>query len=191
MYNFLKVLCAVGITVWSSAASANLVTNGGFDTGNFSSWTVNGNGISIDSFFAASPCCDAAFGAGSNDPNPGTLSQTLLTMPGHAYAIKLSLMDESGTFTNTFTVNFGNFSQTITGDLAPFAMTKFVLNVAAADVTNVNTDLVFQGINDNAAWNLDNVAVVSNAVPEPSSALILGVGLLGLLSMPRLLRRGS
>jgi len=190
MSNFLKVLCAVGITVWSSAASANLVTNGGFDTGNFTGWTVSGNGISIDSIFAASPCCDAAFGAGSNDPNPGTLSQSLLTVPNHPYAIKFQLMDESGSFTNTFTVNFGNFSQSITGDSAAFAMTKFVLPVPGSDVTSLATDLIFQGINDTAAWNLDNVSVATS-VPEPSSALILGVGLIGLLSMPRLLRRGS
>jgi len=57
----------------SRAHAASLVTNGGFETGDFTGWTVAGDGIAIDAVFPNTGNYDAVFGATTTDPNPGTL----------------------------------------------------------------------------------------------------------------------
>jgi len=178
--------------MWSSLASAGLV-NGNFDTGDFTGWSVSGNGIGIDTTFFKSPCCDAAFSALPTDANIGVLSQSVATTPGQGAKIKFQLLDEAGSFGNTFTVTFGTFSQDITGDLAAFAYTPFTLAIPSADISGISTLLSLSGSNDQAAWNLDNVSVTIGAVgiPEPASLGIFGVALLGMFSARRRARRKS
>jgi len=190
MRKSLFVLGTMLATMWSSLASAGLV-NGNFDTGDFTGWSVAGDGIGIDTTFPNLPCCDAAFSALSTDPNIGVLSQSIATTPGSGVTIKFQLLDEAGSFGNTFTVTFGTFSQDITGDLAAFAYTPFSLSVPAADITDISTLLSFQGTNDQAAWNLDDVSVSPAAIPEPASLGIFGVALLGMFSSRRRVRRNS
>ena len=43
------------------AAATNLVLNPGFETGDFTDWTVTGDGVAIDSAFPNTGCCDADF----------------------------------------------------------------------------------------------------------------------------------
>jgi len=171
------------LTGWSGAARANLIVNGGFETGSLSpAWSVTGNGIAIDSAFPNSGSFDASFGAASTDPNPGVLSQTIATMPGQAYDLSFALLDESGVFLNTFTVTLGNFNTVITGDQSGGSYVTFDFSIPGSDITALSTDLQFLGLNDFAAWNLDDVSLDAvTAVPEPTAAIILGSGLLALL----------
>ena len=192
MRKTLLVLGTVFAAMWTSVASAGVV-NGNFDTGDFTGWTVTGNGIGIDSVFPKTPCCDASFAASPTDANIGVLSQSIATTPGIAAAIHFNLMDESGLFGNEFTVNFGNFSQVITGNLAAFSYAPFSFSVPGADITANSTLLSFKGVNDQAAWNLDDVSVVTRvvSVPEPASGLLFGVALLGMITGRRRARRNG
>jgi hypothetical protein len=67
------------------------------------------------------------------------------------------------------------FTQTITGDEAAFAYIQETFTVPGAGMAN----LVFQGINDIAAWNLDDISLTlqSVSVPEPSTIALLGSAL--------------
>jgi hypothetical protein len=70
-------------------ASANLITNGDFETGDFTGWTVThaDNGSNI--FVANGPGPDTTFGAffGATVALFDVISQQLTTIPGHFYTL--------------------------------------------------------------------------------------------------------
>jgi hypothetical protein len=203
---FRTFLMALGlglVALCGGRAQADLVVNGGFETqtppgcqtlANSSpcnvppaGWTITGNGVSIDTAFPHTGTYDIAFATASTDPNIGTLSQSIATTVGQNYTLTFFVVDEAGFPLNTFTVSYGGFTQRITGDQAAFAYTEESFTVPGAGTAN----LVFKGINDIAAWNLDDVSLnaVAAAVPEPAGAVLLWTALfawLGLISCRRL-----
>jgi hypothetical protein len=172
------LLIGFAVLLPGGAHAASLVTNGNFDTGDFTGW-VAGNGIAIDSVFPNSGCCDAAFTA-TDQSSAGTLSQTIATNPGGTYALGFALVDEAGLSVDSFNVTFGGFNVAITGDMAnPFISTpgslytNFSYTVPAADIANLSTSLIFEGLNDPTLginWNLDDVTLscTDNCAMGPS-----------------------
>jgi len=153
--------------------AGNIVTNCGFETGDFTGWTLSGN---------------TGFTGVDGNPNSGTyaaflgavgsldfLSQDLATTPGSTYDISLYLFSDGGT-PNEFSVEWGGtplFDQT---DIAaqPYTLMSFT-----AVATGSTTTLSFNSRNDPGYLWLDDVSVVS-AVPEPASLALLGTGLFAL-----------
>jgi hypothetical protein len=201
----LIALCLGLVAICGGRARADLVVNGGFEMqtpagcqtpANPSNcdvpppgWMVTGDGVSVDTVFPHTGTYDIAFATPSTDPNVGMLSQAITTTLGQNYTLTFFVVDESGITLNTFTVSYGGFTATITGDQAPFAYTEESFTVPGAGAAN----LVFEGINDPAAWNLDDVSLSlqSTGVPEPADIALLGTALilwLGLF-LPGRLRR--
>lgn len=186
-YGTLANLLIAALSSVTLAAHANLISNGGFETGDFTGWTIAGDGISIDTVFPNSGLDDAAFGSTSNDPTPGVLSQDVSTTPGQDYLLSFALLDEAASPLDSFTVSFGAFSATITGDAASSYTTESFA-VPGADIVGGTTTLSFEGLNDNADWNLDDVALdaVVVGVPEPGEAqLLAGILLLAVAAQVR------
>jgi hypothetical protein len=149
--NLILVWLTLVAALCGSAASANLVLNPGFETGDFTNWTVIGDGIAIDTVFPNAGCCDATFSAATTDPDAGILSQTLSTEAGKSYTLSFAVLDEAGFNGDTFTVQFGGFSATITGDQAappgnlPSLYTAETFIVPGADIVGGATVLAFKG----------------------------------------------
>jgi hypothetical protein len=182
MSRILLVVLSLGVVAIFSgrAPQANLVVNGGFETETPAGcqtvanpspcnlpppgWMVTGDGVSIDTAFPHTGTYDIAFATASTDPNIGLLSQPITTTVGQNYTLTFFVMDEAGFPLDTFTVSYGGLTETITGDQAPFAYVPESFTVPGAGTAN----LVFEGINDIAAWNLDDVSLSPiAAVPAP------------------------
>src|SRR5436309_2150043 len=108
----LKSLCLVGmmLIVTAGLASANLITNPGFETGNFSGWTTTPASSGSDFFVDLNPHSGtyaAWFGATGSDFD--TISQTFATTAGVFYDLTfwLANLNQFQTPDNEFKVTFG------------------------------------------------------------------------------------
>lgn len=175
------VVAAIGLAVGISgpAHAANLVTNGSFETGDFTGWTLSGNtgftGVECPGAPFAGPGggnCDAFLGPVGSD---GTLSQILATIPGLSYEIKFDFQADGGTPSD--------FSAVWDGQPALFSVTNppagpYQVLTFHALATTSTTSLSFHFRDDPGFLKLDDVSVVG--VPEPGSLALLGIGMAGL-----------
>jgi hypothetical protein len=160
------------------ASGANLVQNGGFETGDLSSWTEVGNtGYgAVTCGGAPEGACEAFFGPiGSL----GGIAQSIATTAGGEYAISL-IFDSDGGTPGAFEVDFG--SQTLLSLTNPPAAGNQTFTFDAA-ATDANTILQIQFQDDSGFMFLDGVQVSS--VPEPASFVLMSLGLLGLAASRR------
>jgi hypothetical protein len=186
-YCFGGFLAVVMICAMSSfAGAADLVVNGGFETGNLAGWTQFGNtgftGVSNifpcagpGSFLASPPHahsgnCEAYFGPVGSD---GGIQQTLGTVAGQQYAF--SYWDAmNGGPTNDLSVYWNNTLLDGFTNAGPFDWTQHSFTVTALG----NDVIEFSARQDPAYVGLDDISVV--ATPEPASLTLLGTGLAGL-----------
>jgi hypothetical protein len=177
-------------TVGFAHAGSNLVTNGSFETGDFTGWTVSG-----DTTFTG--VCDASSCPGMFVPEDGnfaayfgpvgdtaTLSQTIATTPGDEYSLSFYLANPVGGTPNFFSVTFGNSSFSFTNFGVAFGWQQFTLTTLA---TSDQTPLSFTFRNDPSFWFLDNVTVQQSGgtVPEPGTLVLFGSGALALAGIAR------
>jgi len=177
---FAAAVAAAALVAGGSQAAVNLITNGSFETGDFTGWTVTGGTpqavecCGFDGFNAEDGTYFAALGAVGTD---GFVSQTFADTPGATYEASFYLAND-GDLPNDFGVTGpGGLSLPTMFDqpASPYTFYFGFFTGSGSDT------ITFNARNDPGYWALDNVVVTGAAVPEPAAwaSMILGLGLAG------------
>lgn len=175
-------LVAVLLVAAPTAFATNLLANGSFETGDFSSWTTGGN-------FEFTQVVTGPFGSysGAEDGNwyvtmgpvgsDGTLSQSFSDTAGQHYTFSFwmaSVGDDPSDFSAYWDGN-QLLSQTDPNTGGVWTLFQY-------DEIGTGSDTISFAFSDSPAYiALDNVSVGTpppSPTPEPSSLLLLGSGLL-------------
>ena len=178
---------AVAAFSFAHPAKANLITNPGFETGDFTGWTTSGFAVVSGTFFNLAPH-SGNFQANLGNPLVnGSITQTLATMAGQSYTIDFWLALPPGQPLNpfnSFVVTWGGVTILNLHNFAGFAYTEYTFTETAA---SASTALHFEGSNPNlfgfSGWALDDVSV--NVPDGGTTVSLLGFGLLGLAALRR------
>ena len=166
-----------------SAGATELVTNGSFETGDFSGWAQFGDmsatGVTTNCVSAGCPSDGADLAYFGQIYDVGGISQTLATGAG-LYNISFDLSNAAGVF---FSADFGGANLLTNPPNEGVTHYSFTTVAVSGPAT-----LSFSFFNPPSYYTLDNVSVTAG-VPEPASWALMLTGFFGLGATLRSARR--
>jgi hypothetical protein len=175
---FLVALMFVGLMTVGSSSAQNLINNAGFETGDFTGWSIfNGQDPYDDTFVAG--CGWSAVCPNSGDyqalfgsvDEPRGISQDINTTAGNTYEVSFWLANDGGS-PQSITISFAGVPLVVAGDSNGYGYTFFDFLVTASGSVS---SFEVAAYNEPAYYSLDDVAVVET--PEPASLVLLGSAL--------------
>ena len=166
-------LGGIGIAmVLAPAAQAAPFANGGFETGDFTGWTLTGD----TSVTAVDPSAlfSGSYGALFGPTDPGGITQTFDATPGN-YVVSFRLFLQDSAQPNSFSWSWNGVEQQ-PGFNNTSAFSEYALFSVPVVATGSSSTISFSFVNPQSFWLLDDVSVA--AVPEPATFALLGAGLL-------------
>jgi PEP-CTERM motif len=164
------------------AIAGNLVANCGFETGDFTDWTITG-----DSFFVTvEPSGNNGYPAHSGNffallgpvGTDSFLSQSLATVAGHSYTLQWFVSSDGG-IPNDFDGEINGMTVFSMTNL-PATRPNYTMFTETFTATSASTMLAFSFRDDPGFLALDDISVTP--VPEPGSIVLLSsaIAMLGL-----------
>lgn len=184
----------------SSTAGANLVVNGGFETGDLSGWTRSGGtGSSLYADVYRNPVYNPSYPKFAFPVHSGTyhlrneytfnwqyITQNIITTPGQSYAVDFWLADADIWADAVFRALWNGtemiYLYDINRNTMPYTYFSYT-GVATGSLTTIEFGFRFNPL----GYGLDDISV--NAVPIPGAIWLLGSGLIGLIGMRRKFRK--
>jgi hypothetical protein len=177
----LIALAAAAAFSLAHPAIANLITNPGFETGNFTGWTVSGAASVVGTASGISPHSGSFQAAGS----VATISQTFATTPGQLYTLDFwaAAVTPPGVMGQGFRVFWDGENFIATGfseGTQPYL--EFTLDITASSAF---TNLAFEFATTGTVF-FDDISVTPVGVPDAGSTLpLLSLASLGLVALRR------
>lgn len=163
---------AVGFVAASSMAGVKLVTNGSFETGDFTGWTVQLAAIDSDLGVIAQPHTgdfSAIFSADGAEND--AIFQTLTLEPGQEYRLDYWIQN-LGVGNDFLRVSVeGGFD--ISDEPVGTELEVWVMRSITFMATEASAELRFEGRDNNAAFLIDDVSVT--LVPTPGSTALMSL----------------
>jgi hypothetical protein len=188
------VFCLFLLVPQSKADTCGLVSNCGFESGDFSSWTLTGNDVpgALNNLYGV----EGTDPDGTN-PNSGnfqaffgdlisnatTLQQIIATVAGDTYTVSWFLAQDttpSAEYSNEFSASFGGVSLVDLKAIPIQGYTEYSYTVTAASSSSALDLTLGNGL---GYFLLDDVSVTQQAspVPEPSTWTMMLAGIMGCL----------
>ncbi|MEA2898721.1 MAG: hypothetical protein QOJ84_4336 [Bradyrhizobium sp.] len=141
-------------------AGPTVVANGGFETGDLTSWNTSDSGSHVSVQFVG---LGGEFGnysvlLSATSGGSDFLSQTIATTPGQHYTLGFSVSGDPESSSNSFSVNWGGTTILAVSDGQSGGFTHYSFDVVG-DASASSTALVFTYNDDGTGLYLDNVTL--------------------------------
>ena len=151
----------------------NLVVNGGFETGDFTAWTLvdSSSGTFVDhgAMSGIAPHAGTYLADLGAVGTLGHLSQTLTTIPGQSYLLSLWLNSPDGRTPNEFLVSWNGSTIFDQINIPALGWTNLQFTVTAAGTSTI---LQFGSRDEPSYLGLDDVSVLPVSVSAPQLAIL-------------------